>query len=130
MSIKNFKIVSVDVEVVDEVVFELQEAQEMAPSSSSATISAKAEHSSETANEIKKVDSDIPQVIKYPLGSVLVHVVVFYESEDNYDVVSMESRKDNSNFQEYELSNIKRNFWTFSACISGHVDLTWQLVRI
>lgn len=136
--INDFKIVSVNVEVVDENIFETQQIEEEEISLSSFSVPSTDDSDSvgqkkgDITNETikSKADSDMPESIKYPLGSVLANVVVYYESEDIYEVVSKEPLQGDVNFQEFELSNTKRNFWSFSACISGHVDLNWQVVRI
>ena len=85
--------------------------------------------------EAMVADPDIPSPPIYPLGSVLLHVHVTYESEDTYEITTnMEERKNKDqtggNFQEYSLTNRKLNAWTFTGCISGHVELDYIVTKI
>ena len=102
--IQYFMIVTVRTEVVDEDVYEMQQIQETREEADKPIAAVAA-------------DSDIPAAIKYPLGSVLAHVVVFCQSVDSYDVVS-----------EGPMEKLICTEVTFSACISGHVDTAWQVV--
>ena len=100
--IKDFKILRVFVSIVDEERFEMQQFIE----------------EKEIFFKPANIHEERARCIKYPLGSVLAQVAVMYESEDIYDAESEEPLKN------------KKFLWCYEACISGHVDLAWQVVQM
>jgi hypothetical protein len=70
----------------------------------------------------------------YPLGSVLLHVEVEFETEGSYfkyHKISMNNQVEIvDEHGENQTKRQSKKKWTFEACISGHVEMDWIVSHI
>ena len=75
-------------------------------------------------DEAKEIDDEDEEGPAYPPGSIVAHMTVEYTADERIEVTQTDTG------ERTETASRRKSLFTYTGCISGQVELDWQVTHI